>query len=162
MGIVYHGTSVEFALQIARDGEVLSPLEKKVRDLRRTLGRTEPDHVLAARAFSSAVSEYGDETRIRSVSVTPNLCMANAHAAAYDQRRGGVVLGIELEPGVLGRFGERWMELPVMLLPGKVGLEGLKVVRLSTFARELEEAAIHAAFDRYAPLYEYLCTIEKR
>ena len=162
--MVYHGTSLDCALGIARDGAILSPLEQLVMAFKRiSKGNEEAfirrfGHNFREYAEISERDKYGEnewDHRAKSVSVVIGIpdyrCAGHAEKKSLS---GGLILGVEAHSNILRNLpkGLHLTYGDIAYIPDKLGISTLKEVILTEKAREFL-VHIQKAFERYNPSY---------
>ena len=159
MGILYHGTDVDNAISIARKVVILSPLEQHLEKLVKIyIEKPEIESywkgsTLGQFALNSLKSSYGPheiEHRVKCVSVTKDLSQASSYAQRYEERDGGLVLGIELDDKYIKRMTKG---KDVAYIPKLLSIHTLRELHLSKIAKEKCEQLIKKEFHEYNPKY---------
>ncbi len=166
MGFYYHGTNLQGALGIAKQGAILSPWDIEIlrfqaavaegKDLNLKEGETIED--VALRISSRGFSPFDIEHRVKSVSISRTLHVPRGHAAAAEkQGLGGVVLGFELSDSLIPYI---YRKSTHVFIPRRVPIDGLREIhvmdslgKINKNARGFEE--LKKAFKRYSPCYVY-------
>lgn len=163
---LYHGTSIAGALEIAKDGAILSPWEQDIKLFRIAFSnnkerfkRLHPGRnldELEQLALESACETYADyeiEHRVKSVSMTSSLYDASHYALRFDNHFGGLVLGFGVDNRVEQILDKNWQKRSVIFIPRRFSLDMLQEVHLTPVAQRLSEAEIKESFERYHPKY---------
>lgn len=154
MVIYYHGTNIDVALAIARDGAIMSPYEQELKRLiadeaRDGISRRYPGKTLEETALECASSGYAKrevEMRAKRISFTLRQELARSYATS-EGLYGGVVLGLEFDKGdqkenVIGQIGIS----PTVYVP-KVELTKLR--NLTVYGSEEEIDQIFRAYKKF-------------
>lgn len=165
MMVVYHGTSLDRAIRIARSGRILSPLQRAIEEAQReyavnpTLYRErhgDPAE-FAEKRMRQLYAEHEFEHRVLCVSVIAGeIGRARTHATSHDvDGRGGLVLGIEKDEEELRRLTPHFETGSLIFIPKYVALRKLKEVHLSPVAFDSFDL-ITEVFKPFNPTYELL------
>jgi len=162
MDYLYHGTSVQNGIKIAKAGAILSPFEQIVRDWR-NLSSQNPSNPffqnrsveeLALDSIRGRFGEHDIEHRGKSVSLVTDLSMAMRYASKFEYLYGGIVLAFSLDFHQLRELNASGNQQNVFI-PSQVPLDALVEIHLSPKAI-LSEKAIREAFAKYDPRYSYI------
>jgi len=161
MKLVYHGTSVSSAIEIAIDGAILSPWDQQIKDYKRieclkSMSTPELEEI----ALEDAKSLFGDhevEHRVKSISLVTAkyFSIAEDYARHSEQSAGGVVLGFEVDRSLLKVFPKDWEWRGSVYVPRKMRIKSLREIHISPKAR-LHESKIMEAYARYHPRIFYI------
>lgn len=154
--IVYHGTFIRWAIQMPEDGAILSPLEQKIKFLKRAkangkqvgineLYKTYKASTIDDLALKIVSEEYGEhdiECRAKCVSFTRDFRHAYSYASRFEAYGGGVVLGLNIP--------QKYVREGVIFVPKQQSLDSLKEIILTPNAnRDCKE--IESAYSQYHP-----------
>ena len=162
MDYLYHGTSVQNGIKIAKAGAILSPFEQTLRDWQNLL-RQNPNNPffkersveeLALDSIRRRFGEHEIECRGKSVSLVTNLGMAGHYALRFDSTKGGIVLGFSRDFHQLRELGASGNKQNIYI-PSQFPLDALVEIYLSPKAI-LSQRAIKEAFAKYNPRYSYI------
>jgi len=138
--MVYHGTSLEKAIQIALDGAILSPFGKFLREMQ-ILQKENP------KLFERCAKHYGtselDELALKRVSLIDRFENAYGHADECEKFLGGIVLGIKISKRNRGN-------LTATFIPKEQSLDSLKKVAILPKSME-RIGLIKEAYLKYNP-----------
>ncbi|MBS3086125.1 hypothetical protein J4422_00290 [Candidatus Pacearchaeota archaeon] len=163
MTLFYHGTDVDSAIGIARDGAILSPWDETIlryRGLR--IAQTMSYRELQKLALEDASRLYSDhelEHRVKSISLDTRFYIAKGYALGYKEEHfhGGVVLGFEIDEDFLKRICLISYSGHILgaYIPRRLKLDTLKEVHLTPKAKDYKEQ-IAKEFEVYDPDFFYL------
>ncbi len=154
--MVYHGTSLEKAIQIALDGAILSPFGKFLREMQilqkenpklfercaKHYGTSELDELALKRA-SIGYNEREIEHRVKCISLIDRFENAYGHADECEKFLGGIVLGIKISKRNRGN-------LTATFIPKEQSLDSLKKVAILPKSME-RIGLIKEAYLKYNP-----------
>jgi len=157
MKLLYHGTGVGSALQIAVDGAILCPWEQEIKRIKaierfRNLSTQELEEMVLKHA-SSVYADHEVGHRVMAISLAPSLSASRDYATHFEQfpsTGGGVILGFEADRTLLSRIPEDWEKRMVVYIPRKMEIENLKEIYLFPIARAYD-SVIREAFAKYNP-----------
>ena len=162
MTIVYHGTSIDNAIGIAKRGAILSPLQQAIEE-KKEIRRVNPkryDQLFgspeqsAERQLRKLYSNSEWEHRVLSVSVVVGeIGETKLYALKRKENTGGVVLGVEVEDNKLRAIETNFKKGSLLFIPDRLELELLREVHLSTIAYALNKELIEREFVDYNPAY---------
>lgn len=156
------------------EGAILSPLQRAVEEeinsyqqdsvgYTKTFGNPEKyaeQQLREADDYNFENREYEWEVRIKCISIiVGEMREARNHACINDQfneRKGGVVLGIKFPEEELKRIAPSYKNGAHVIIPKLLPLDTLKEVHLPPRAYEQSFDLVKAAFDRYHPEYKQL------
>ena len=153
--LVYHGTSVENGIKIARDGKILSPYEQKLKVIKKDFpkkgffekysnGQSIED--VAMYWASGGFHEREIEFRVKCFSISLDKKEAFRYAKRYENMNGGLVFGVEINAEILAGF--KGDHPSIRFVSKKLSLNGLKEVYLTSRALSLK-MQIKAEFQKY-------------
>lgn len=153
--LIYHGTSLEGGLQIARSGAIMSPYEKEIESCKE-MGVTQEKTERMAELIANGYPERERETRVRRTSFADLNCALN-HALAFDRERvsGGLVLGVEFSYELMRRDVITRAFNGILFIPGKISLELLRELHVTPRAYAHIDR-IRQEFDKFNPAYHFL------
>ena len=163
--LVYHGTSLPIALEIASCGALLSPFERELSHFRRVQscsgidisainhGRSIED---LARTFAEGIYRSHERFRASTVSVARDYGTALGYAVPHDAFEGGIVLGIKMREKELDLCSQG-SGRGIYYVQSRLDLaDRLDVVYFSSKAR-MKRSLIVEKFAKYAPRFLDLC-----
>jgi|GEM_PF-6497074 len=164
MTLIYHGTSLQNGLAIARSGAIKSPWQLWIDHLlaleKKDPGRMERQHGTTSvedLAFVCARSGYPEREwafRVKSLSVTDDFVAAKQYAA---QQVGtpGIVLALGFNPA--GARGAHYCNNGTIYIPRQLSLDTLEYIYVHPNSVVQQKAALERAYQRYSVGYGLLC-----
>jgi hypothetical protein len=163
MTLIYHGTNIKAALDIARTGSLMSPWDQEIEEMNEitreygeeAVRRANPrlrELGLEAWALEKAKRYFGEhdwEHRVKRASLTANKGKAVTYAKEGEEHNGGIVLEFEAtdeeirEKSLPGHVSE------VIYWDRRIPLEKLRSVLMLPVARILREGQIRKAYSPY-------------
>ncbi len=165
---LYHGTSLDYAVQIARDGAILSPKARLIRDVRKYFAKKNhyfSDDEDCARLIHDGgklIEKCLDNLKRRQnelyktvVHVSPNrdLALWFAKGADLSENYEGIMLGCEITPEVAQTLHQEWKERDNIFVPNQFDIKTLREVYMTKAAFDCDGDEITAEFGRYSPDY---------
>ena len=164
MALVYHGTSKYKGILVARDGAILSNLEKRIEWFKqmyynqpsRNFEKEFPGMTIEQIALeieSSVYGKYETESRIKCLTVAMRKESTIHYAMSFEDDDGGLILGVDLDDFYIEKLAQHYGNPNIRFVPGRLSLDSLKEIHLSPVAKSKHEKLIKEEFSRYNPSY---------
>lgn len=162
MRLYYHGTNVDSALSIAKQGAILSPWFKELLSLQRAVeegknlqlipGETIEDLALRLASFAFATHEINH--RVKCVSISRDTRIPIGHALAHGYRGNqGVVLGFELSAALVRPYDRA---SSTIYIPKKIPIDSLREIHTFRNLEAKNKKLLDVAFAKYKLRYVFI------
>lgn len=165
MTLLYHGTGVSEAFDIAKSGAILSPMAQRLKKMQEfpldadNLRRIYPDRSDEEIATIVESEFYGSgeiEHRVRRVSLVREKSRAVVHAKnLFEGFRGGVILELEVSDEEITNKDLLKGKSSIVYWLSHIELERLRALHLLPVA-SLLEYELRQAFSRYNPIINHV------
>ena len=162
--MIYHGTHTIAAINIARTGAILSPLEQQInvlKDVKKIyLDKAFPNKTIKEAAIdilSGLYSQNEFEHRVKCLKVSPDKKSA-INRNNYNKNMIRVALGIEVNGKINEMLPAEWEKENSLFIPKRLSLETLKEVYMHPLISEEFETGIRQAYEKYNPKYSFFQT----